>query len=245
MSQLVPSFQVSWSCRDDLWGEWLKTPCPQVLIFGATQSFSGRDYVVHRSILFEWHSAMATATSTNTEMDPSDHNFCVSHAPSQSPSQKTRWQARRRMSNGSTRSERQPDPADEDHLSPQNPRVLERRGSTWWRVCLFRGMVDDVKRRLPYYWSDWKDAWDYRVVPATVYMYFAKYGHSMPLFAALVPLESSYQVSSRSTRPPPCAGSALLLRVFLVSLCHPLEAHMKLLFVVRCSPCHIAASKST
>ncbi len=40
---------------------------------------------------------------------------------------------------------------------------------------LFRGMVNDVRRRAPYYWSDWKDAWDYRVVPATVYMYFAKY----------------------------------------------------------------------
>lgn len=36
-------------------------------------------------------------------------------------------------------------------------------------------MIDDVKRRAPYYWSDWTDAWDYRVVPATVYMYFAKY----------------------------------------------------------------------
>lgn len=36
-------------------------------------------------------------------------------------------------------------------------------------------MVNDVKRRAPYYWSDWTDAWDYRVVPATVYMYFAKY----------------------------------------------------------------------
>ncbi|RAK76252.1 anion exchange family protein [Aspergillus fijiensis CBS 313.89] len=34
-------------------------------------------------------------------------------------------------------------------------------------------MVKDVKRRAPYYWSDWTDAWDYRVVPATVYMYFA------------------------------------------------------------------------
>lgn len=36
-------------------------------------------------------------------------------------------------------------------------------------------MIDDVKRRAPFYWSDWRDAWDYRVVPATVYMYFAKY----------------------------------------------------------------------
>ncbi|KAJ5211997.1 uncharacterized protein N7498_003643 [Penicillium cinerascens] len=43
----------------------------------------------------------------------------------------------------------------------------------WWRVRLFRGMIKDVKRRAPYYWSDWTDAWDYRIVPATVYMYFA------------------------------------------------------------------------
>ncbi|KAL1882668.1 hypothetical protein VTK73DRAFT_1580 [Phialemonium thermophilum] len=34
-------------------------------------------------------------------------------------------------------------------------------------------MVNDIRRRAPYYWSDWKDAWDYRVIPATVYMYFA------------------------------------------------------------------------
>ncbi|PYH87771.1 inorganic anion exchanger [Aspergillus ellipticus CBS 707.79] len=48
-------------------------------------------------------------------------------------------------------------------------------GSTekWYKVHLFRGMIQDVKRRVPYYGSDWTDAWDYRVVPATVYMYFA------------------------------------------------------------------------
>lgn len=47
-------------------------------------------------------------------------------------------------------------------------------GASWWKVHLFRGMVNDIKRRAPFYWSDWTDAWDYRVVPATVYMYFAK-----------------------------------------------------------------------
>ena len=45
----------------------------------------------------------------------------------------------------------------------------------WWRIRLFRGMANDVRRRAPFYWSDWRDAWDYRVIPATVYMYFAKY----------------------------------------------------------------------
>lgn len=47
------------------------------------------------------------------------------------------------------------------------------RAPKWWKIRLFRGMINDVRRRAPYYWSDWVDAWDYRVVPATVYMYFA------------------------------------------------------------------------
>ncbi|TRX96138.1 hypothetical protein FHL15_002862 [Xylaria flabelliformis] len=61
--------------------------------------------------------------------------------------------------------------------------ATERRSTTsskttrspprWWKIHLFRGMANDVRRRAPYYWSDWLDAWDYRVVPATVYMYFA------------------------------------------------------------------------
>ena len=33
-------------------------------------------------------------------------------------------------------------------------------------------MINDVRRRAPFYASDWRDAWDYRVIPATVYMYF-------------------------------------------------------------------------
>lgn len=53
-------------------------------------------------------------------------------------------------------------------------------GGPWWRIRLFRGMVNDIRRRAPYYMSDWIDAWNYRVVPATVYMYFAKC--VLPLF---------------------------------------------------------------
>jgi hypothetical protein len=58
-------------------------------------------------------------------------------------------------------------------------RMYSSRGGkskdAWWKTRLFSGMVNDIRRRAPFYWSDWKDAWDYRVVPATVYMYFAKY----------------------------------------------------------------------
>lgn len=55
-----------------------------------------------------------------------------------------------------------------DMASPQPKK------DSWWKIHPFRGMIKDVRRRLPYYVSDWTDAWDYRVVPATVYMYFAK-----------------------------------------------------------------------
>lgn len=67
----------------------------------------------------------------------------------------------------------------EDHLSRELTRASTRSSSKrrWWRILWFRGMYNDIRRRLPFYWSDWIDAWDYRVIPATVYMYFAKYVH--------------------------------------------------------------------
>ncbi|EGE02508.1 anion exchange family protein [Trichophyton equinum CBS 127.97] len=43
----------------------------------------------------------------------------------------------------------------------------------WWKIRFFQGMKNDIRRRAPYYWSDWRDAWDYRVIPATIYMFFA------------------------------------------------------------------------
>ncbi|KAM0452424.1 hypothetical protein ACHAO4_005635 [Trichoderma viride] len=51
--------------------------------------------------------------------------------------------------------------------------TARRNGEAWWSIHPFRGMVNDIRRRAPYYVSDWLDAWDYRVVPATVFMYFA------------------------------------------------------------------------
>ncbi|KAI2641685.1 HCO3 transporter family-domain-containing protein [Hypomontagnella submonticulosa] len=54
-----------------------------------------------------------------------------------------------------------------------NTSASEYAPDSWWKIHLFRGMINDVRRRAPYYWSDWADAWDYRVVPSTVYMYFA------------------------------------------------------------------------
>jgi hypothetical protein len=37
------------------------------------------------------------------------------------------------------------------------------------------GIISDVRARTPWYLSDWTDAWNYRVVPATALIFFAKY----------------------------------------------------------------------
>lgn len=83
------------------------------------------------------------------------------------------WEHRR---TGSFRSEKTvEDPEERRQLARELSRQSTRRQPRWWKIRFFKGMIDDVKRRAPFYWSDWTDAWDYRVVPATTYMYFAKY----------------------------------------------------------------------
>ena len=36
------------------------------------------------------------------------------------------------------------------------------------------GIIADVRARAPWYLSDWTDAWNYRVVPATALTFFSK-----------------------------------------------------------------------
>lgn len=38
-----------------------------------------------------------------------------------------------------------------------------------------RGMYWDVRRRLPYYWSDITDGFNYRTFAGTIRIYFVKY----------------------------------------------------------------------
>lgn len=63
--------------------------------------------------------------------------------------------------------------------------TTRRNDEAWWSIHPFRGMINDIRRRAPYYVSDWLDAWDYRVVPATVFMYFAKYAMNHPFSSPL------------------------------------------------------------
>ncbi|KAF4468210.1 hypothetical protein FALBO_4900 [Fusarium albosuccineum] len=73
------------------------------------------------------------------------------------------------MASSSAGHERKP-PLSDTRRHASSPSLKD---GAWWKIHLFRGMTNDVRRRLSYYVSDWVDAWDYRVVPATVYMYFA------------------------------------------------------------------------
>lgn len=129
---------------------------------------------------------------------PNFHNSGSSPGPSQQSHRKS-WQSQRIPSIRSGKSASHhaaPSPAEtRESLRREHTRASTHASSSksakWWRVRLFRGMVNDVKRRAPYYWSDLIDAWDYRIVPATVYMYFAKYVVAGICFDALMFLVST------------------------------------------------------
>ncbi len=60
----------------------------------------------------------------------------------------------------------------------------------WRRYRMLRpgwGMYHDVKRRLPYYWSDITDAMNYRTFAGTVRIYFVK----SVVYSAWKPAKSS------------------------------------------------------
>ncbi|KAF4271772.1 hypothetical protein CNMCM8057_006828 [Aspergillus fumigatus] len=123
-----------------------------------------------------------------SETDSSSSSSCTTQNVTPCPkcilSQRNSWQSRpphARRGSGQSHSQRsQHQHGGVSHgqqgaegLSGVQTGASSARTSRWWRVRLFRGMIKDIKRRAPFYWSDWTDAWDYRVIPATVYMYFA------------------------------------------------------------------------
>ncbi|KAL2803067.1 HCO3 transporter family-domain-containing protein [Aspergillus granulosus] len=122
------------------------------------------------------HGSLHFAPGPNFHTSPSP--------PAQSPFQRRSWRSPSKFfsrRSSATAGRAQPEGAFHERTRTsvsslardQSQREESTGNAKWWRIRLFRGMIDDVKRRAPYYWSDWADAWDYRVVPATVYMYFA------------------------------------------------------------------------
>ena len=107
---------------------------------------------------------------------PHLHPTSATTPQARSSNRKKTWQPR--LPFLPSRSEPQHD--SEETLSREVSQAPTNASSTkeqWWRIRLFRGMINDVRRRAPFYGSDWRDAWDYRVIPATIYMYFVCHVH--------------------------------------------------------------------
>lgn len=68
-------------------------------------------------------------------------------------------------------------PLTKERPSATTTKTLPIKRKTWIKR-IGSGIVLDVRARSPWYISDWKDAWNYRVVPATALIFFAKYVHS-------------------------------------------------------------------
>ncbi|RAH77519.1 hypothetical protein BO86DRAFT_392546 [Aspergillus japonicus CBS 114.51] len=109
-------------------------------------------------------------------LSPNLHSYRKPWQSQPHPQSQSRSRRSSSLRSGGERHQHQQQQQQQQHRSDPGARhnpTSPASPSKWYRVHLFRGMVKDVKRRAPYYWSDWTDAWDYRVVPATVYMYFA------------------------------------------------------------------------
>ena len=117
-------------------------------------------------------SQLRTLTAAHSQPSLSDRPA----SPANSNRKKRPWERRMHSLHAQSHFNHESQEALSREPSHASAEAAQGPNKKWWRVKLFRGMINDVKRRAPFYWSDWKDAWDYRVVPATVYMYFAKYG---------------------------------------------------------------------
>lgn len=70
-----------------------------------------------------------------------------------------------------------------------------RRSSRRWRSWPGAGIYLDIKARAPWYWSDWKDAWNYRVLPATALIFFSNVLPGIAFSLDLIETTNLYGVS--------------------------------------------------
>ncbi|KAF6757556.1 anion exchanging protein [Ephemerocybe angulata] len=77
-------------------------------------------------------------------------------------------------------------------LSMENNMRRHRRRRRHWPGS---GMWLDVRARAPWYWSDWKDAWNYRVIPATALIFFANVLPGIAFSLDLIETTQEYGVS--------------------------------------------------
>jgi hypothetical protein len=66
-------------------------------------------------------------------------------------------------------------PSPPSTIHPRTIRPRRSRTLLDWIRNMGSGIVSDIRSRAPYYLSDWLDAWNYRVVPATALIFFSKW----------------------------------------------------------------------
>ncbi|KAJ7134334.1 bicarbonate transporter [Mycena epipterygia] len=78
-----------------------------------------------------------------------------------------------------------------------HPRTRPTRSRTAldWIRSLGSGVVSDIRSRAPFYLSDWSDAWNYRVVPATALIFFANVLPGIAFSLDLIETTNQYGVS--------------------------------------------------
>ncbi|KAI5122810.1 hypothetical protein M0805_000152 [Coniferiporia weirii] len=59
----------------------------------------------------------------------------------------------------------------------------------------FHGIIQDIRARAPYYASDWSDAWNYRVIPATFLIFFANVLPGIAFSLDLIETTNEYGVA--------------------------------------------------
>ncbi|KAJ7808864.1 anion exchanging protein [Mycena olivaceomarginata] len=64
-----------------------------------------------------------------------------------------------------------------------------------WIRALGSGVVSDIRSRAPFYLTDWCDAWNYRVIPATALIFFANVLPGIAFSLDLIETTNQYGVS--------------------------------------------------
>ncbi|KAG6824593.1 hypothetical protein H0H93_001850 [Arthromyces matolae] len=78
-----------------------------------------------------------------------------------------------------------------------NPHDFSRflRPTVNWLKSLGSGIFSDISGRASWYISDWKDAWNYRVIPATALIFFANVLPGIAFSLDLIETTNQYGVS--------------------------------------------------
>ncbi|VDC04592.1 unnamed protein product [Peniophora sp. CBMAI 1063] len=82
-----------------------------------------------------------------------------------------------------------------ERVPPRSTGRLPNLARPLRRLKPARGIYRDIRARLPYYWSDWKHGWNYRVLPATALIFFANVLPGIAFSLDLIETTNQYGVA--------------------------------------------------